>query len=350
MPGPLRPLRSDAVRARPADLPDAAIVAALRRWEIEVEQLTYAPVGFGDHHWHARSADGRRWFVTVAIPTAKPGAGDDPAPALATLRRALDSARALADGGLELVVAPVSTPAGETVVALDDDGAGAGSPAAGRYALSLFPHLDGAAGDFDSEPSAAERAATIAALARLHRQPAPPTTPAIPWATPARARIAAALAALDRPWTAGPHGEPARAAVREAEPRLRAALARHEAAAAAAAAAGHRRVVTHGEPHPGNLLTTPAGELRLVDWDTVGLAVPERDLWGVLRDDADRDRYERLTGHHPDPALIAFFALRWDLADIGDYLAQLRAPHGRDADSDAALAELLELLRRVGRR
>jgi spectinomycin phosphotransferase len=39
-------------------------------------------------------------------------------------------------------------------------------------------------------------------------------------------------------------------------------------------------VVTHGEPHPGNILRA-AGGLYLIDWDTVGLALPERDLWMV---------------------------------------------------------------------
>ena len=37
-------------------------------------------------------------------------------------------------------------------------------------------------------------------------------------------------------------------------------------------------VITHGEPHPGNLLRTLTG-LRLIDWDMIALARPERDLW-----------------------------------------------------------------------
>jgi spectinomycin phosphotransferase len=39
-------------------------------------------------------------------------------------------------------------------------------------------------------------------------------------------------------------------------------------------------LVTHGEPPPGNILRA-AGKLRLIDWDTAGLALPERDLWSV---------------------------------------------------------------------
>jgi aminoglycoside phosphotransferase (APT) family kinase protein len=42
--------------------------------------------------------------------------------------------------------------------------------------------------------------------------------------------------------------------------------------------AGHpdRFVVTHGEPHAGNVLLTRRGPV-LVDWDTVLAAPPERD-------------------------------------------------------------------------
>jgi aminoglycoside phosphotransferase (APT) family kinase protein len=48
-------------------------------------------------------------------------------------------------------------------------------------------------------------------------------------------------------------------------------------------AAGPDRVITHGEPHPGNLMVTDRGPV-LIGWDTVGLARPERDLWWVLGD------------------------------------------------------------------
>lgn len=37
-------------------------------------------------------------------------------------------------------------------------------------------------------------------------------------------------------------------------------------------------VVTHGEPHPGNVIRTSHG-LRIIDWTTVQMAPPERDLW-----------------------------------------------------------------------
>jgi aminoglycoside phosphotransferase (APT) family kinase protein len=44
------------------------------------------------------------------------------------------------------------------------------------------------------------------------------------------------------------------------------------------------RVLTHGEPHGANVLLGEGG-LSLVDWDTVGIAEPERDLWFAVIDE-----------------------------------------------------------------
>jgi spectinomycin phosphotransferase len=83
-------------------------------------------------------------------------------------------------------------------------------------------------------------------------------------------------------------------------------------------------VVTHGEPHPRNIMRTPHG-LRLVDWDTVRLAPPARDLWHV----DDRPAY-------------AFFRLRWRLSDIACYARDLGVPHAETADTSAAFRYLRE--------
>jgi aminoglycoside phosphotransferase (APT) family kinase protein len=41
-------------------------------------------------------------------------------------------------------------------------------------------------------------------------------------------------------------------------------------------------VVTHGEPHRGNVIRDPRGGVYLVDWDTTLIAPRERDLRMVL--------------------------------------------------------------------
>jgi hypothetical protein len=85
-------------------------------------------------------------------------------------------------------------------------------------------------------------------------------------------------------------------------------------------------VVTHGEPHPGNFVRTREG-LRLVDWETARLAPVGRDLWLV----DDRPAY-------------GFFKLRWRLADIASFAAELSAPHADTEDTSAIFGYLRECL------
>jgi len=76
-------------------------------------------------------------------------------------------------------------------------------------------------------------------------------------------------------------------------------------------------VVTHGEPHGGNVMR--AGETHvLVDWDTVALAPPERDLWWLADD---------VPGEEIDQAALQLYRLRWQLDDVAYALGRLRAPH-----------------------
>ncbi len=102
-------------------------------------------------------------------------------------------------------------------------------------------------------------------------------------------------------------------------------------------------VITHGEIHPGNVMATSEGWM-IVDWDTALVAPPERDLWrlaqgggSVLREYADA------TGTLPDERLFDLYAIRWDLADVASFAAELRGPHEDTEDSRKAL----EILRSV---
>jgi spectinomycin phosphotransferase len=69
----------------------------------------------------------------------------------------------------------------------------------------------------------------------------------------------------------------------------------------------------------------------LVDWDTVGLAPPERDLWHVTADADGLALYAEATGRPVDPTAIALYRLRWELDDISIYTRELRAAHARTA-------------------
>ncbi|MGN9845576.1 phosphotransferase [Nonomuraea sp. H19] len=295
------------MRDRPEEFDQGLLRPALREWGIDADRLDYAPVGFGDYHWVADE----RWFVTVADVRRK---------SYDELGRAMDTAAALSEeAGLDFVVAPLRAADGATLRRLDRH----------RYAMSVFPLLGGAAGHFGEEQAPDERAIVIDLLAELHRTPAPLSTPVRPVELANRAWLEDAIQETNRPWLGGPYAEPARELIAEHAGVLRRRLADLDRLADKTG----ESVVTHGEPHPGNLLR--AGERRLlVDWDTVGLAVPERDLWLVARDPADLARYADATGHTPDPTALELYRLRWALDDVAEFVAWFRSPHGRTPDAE----------------
>ena len=94
---------------------------------------------------------------------------------------------------------------------------------------------------------------------------------------------------------------------------------------------GAELVVTHGEPHPGNVLRVD-GRPMLIDWDTVALAPRERDLF-MLGGDLALAEYAAATGYVPDPDRIALYRLAWDLGDVAAFMARFRASHEDDADT-----------------
>ncbi|GAB3749767.1 aminoglycoside phosphotransferase family protein [Microlunatus parietis] len=312
------------MRDRPDELEDTDLARVLDEgWQIGVVIMDYAPVGFGDHHWTATGEDGRRWFITVADLDHKTMLGPDPA---AGLERALATALALAGRpGLEFVTAPVPAVDGRVT-----------RPVGARYAISVFPWLEAEAGSFDRSRDEAERAAVIMLLARLHGVRPPAETPLQPIALTQRDVLAEVLAPRQARWPeAGPYTWRAQQLIMEHRTVLADRLAEFDAIAATLPTGADELVLTHGEPHPGNLLRGPDG-LHLIDWDTVGLAVPERDLAGIGPTEADLDGYAAATGHPVDRRVIHGYHLRWDLEEIGLYAAEFRRPHRDGPDQETA--------------
>jgi spectinomycin phosphotransferase len=303
------------VRAAPDGLDDGTVVAALRDgWEYDVVALDYAPVGGGSYHWHAADADGGRAFVTVDDLGQKTWLGSTRDQCFEGLRDAFDTAAELAASGLSFVAAPICTRDGAPLVRLCD-----------RYSLALFPSIEGTAGSWGGYETDADRLAVVELVAELHRVPAAARD--CGFELPGREHLESALRELDVPWTGGPLAEPTRDAMRVAAPVLSDLLAHADRLRAEAEAEGTRSVVTHGEPHSGNILRTGAGPV-LVDWDTVGLAPPERDLW-MLSGPGMEERY----GLGVNAAALDYFRLAWDLKDLAEYLNVLRAPHTENDDT-----------------
>jgi spectinomycin phosphotransferase len=161
----------------------------------------------------------------------------------------------------------------------------------------------------------------------------------LPW----RGVMETAFSELDRPWRGGPFSEPARALLASTAGHIRRLLETFDQLAEHVAAAPEP-VITHGEPHPANIIR--AGPSRmLIDWDTVGMAQPERDLWMVVTDTGDEARrYTEATRRAVDPAALAFYRLRWALDDISAFTHRLRNRHRRTADAEHAWQGLKDTL------
>jgi spectinomycin phosphotransferase len=306
-------------------------------WGLSAGTLRYAPVGGGSYHWVVTSGPGEQWFVTVDDLDDKGWLGRTRPAVFAGLRAALDASVTLRrEAGLRFVAAPVPTLDGRSVRPLGD-----------AHAVAVFPFLHGSGGEWDKPLTAPDLDELVAMLAALHR------------VDPAAVRLQRrevelswpddlelALRELGRPWTGGPFAEPARELLAGAAGPVRRGLdALGRWIGARFSADG--LVITHGEPHPGNIIRVAAGgagaagpasgAIMLIDWDTVGLAPPERDLWMVATETgAELRRYTELTGRPVDMAAIELYRLRWALDDLSCFVRDLRAPHRRTPGTEHA--------------
>jgi spectinomycin phosphotransferase len=163
---------------------------------------------------------------------------------------------------------------------------------------------------------------------------------------PSRAALEAALADVGRPWRSGPFAEPARALLAARAGGIAERLAGHDAAAERLRSTQARWVITHGEPHGGNVLRGPAGDLHLIDWDTAMLAPRERDLQMVLDDSLTGwDEYRAAAGPvELDLDALLVYRRLWALADIASFTAVLRRPHTDTTDMRHAYEALASYL------
>ncbi len=319
---------------RPADLSDADVRAALvSGWGLDVVAVEHARVGFGSHHWWVTTADGGRWFATADDLRTRRVAADEPlAGPLARLRAALTTAATLREHGLDWVVAPRRADDERVVV-----------PVGKAFALSVYPRVDGRAFGWGPYEDPHHRAAVLDHLVVLHATTG--CRGAAGTDDLGRALVAGLRALIDDPgpmWDDGPFALEAWRLVVDRGASLGALLHRYEGLVGGADQT--RFVVTHGEPHRGNTLMTDTGVV-LVDWDTCLLAPPERDVWLVAGEEPGiLSAYEERTGSTLETGLLEAYRLRWDLADVASFAADLRAPHDDDEDTRTARAGLRAVL------
>ena len=326
------------MRDRPEGITEPDVAHALADgWGLPAEtlRLRYASVGGGSYHWVVTGGPGEQWFVTVDDLDDKGWLGRTRPAVFSGLRTAMDAALWLRrEAGLGFVVAPVPALDGQAVRPLGD-----------AHAVAVFPYLRGSPGEWAKPLPAADLDELVAMLAALHRvDPAAVRLPRREMSLSWRGDLEVALRELGRPWTGGgPFTEPARALLAGAAGPVRRGLDALDQWASGPAAAADL-VITHGEPHPGNVIRAPAdgagpadGGIMLIDWDTVALAPPERDLWMVATDTGgELRRYTELTGRPVDATALELYRLRWALDDLSCFVRDLRAPHRRTPGTEHA--------------
>lgn len=111
-----------------------------------------------------------------------------------------------------------------------------------------------------------------------------------------------------------------------------------------------RRVPCHGDLHDDNVLVGEAGQIRIIDWDGVMLAPPERDLFYFLGTGWN----DTMRGYDPagtldvNPALLDYYVLEWALQEIVDYGGRIVFDARFDAAAKADALERFGALFRPG--
>jgi spectinomycin phosphotransferase len=329
------------VRARPHDLTDSEVLSAIADgWGVHTASAAYLPVGGGSHHWRVSDPSSTTFFVTVDDLDDKDWLGHTRDAVLQGTGRALATAAALhEEAGLRFVVAPLPSTGGRVIRRLGP-----------RYALSVYPFLLGTTFPFGRYAGPGVRRQVLGMLVALHGAT---TTVAdlVPVHEPTvghREDLEAFLQAPSRPWDGGPFSEPAQEALAAQVEGLLAVVAGFDRVVEATPPARQARVVTHGEPHPANVMSVGSG-LVLVDWDTVALAPPERDLALVVEAATeDAHFYEAATGHAVEEAVMTLYALRWYLDDVASAVHLFSRPHNRTEDTQHWWDSLASCLSMVG--
>ena len=323
---PRRTLVSCLVRSHPADLaPERLRQELADGWRVQAASLEYVPEGAGGYHWKVTDTNGQARFVTVDDLDDKDWIGRTRQAVFDGLTRALSTAVALRfDAGLEFVVAPLATSDGDLLRRLD-----------GRYTVSVFPFLAGPSHPFGPYADERLRDAALEMIAALHQ-----ATPVVRDRAPrhvlsftGRGDLDAFLLAPGAAWDGGPFSQAAGDLLVPRTADIAKLVTGFDRLVEVTSPARAHQVITHGEPHPANLMSVN-GRPHLIDWDTTALAAPERDLSLIIApDSAGADRYRDATGHEVVPALITLYQARWYLDDLASSVRMFRNRHRDTTDT-----------------
>jgi spectinomycin phosphotransferase len=315
------------VRSPPTDLePDRLCEELLDGWRLEVEWLEYVPEGGGGHHWKAVDRSGEAHFVTVDDLDNKDWMAESRERACDGLRRAFETAAKLRDeAGLDFVVAPVRDSDGRPLRRVEP-----------RYTVSVFPFIAGETFTFGPHADPELRSRVTEMIVTLHQ-----STDTVRGIAPRHSlrfggerEMRAFLVRPGERWLEGPFSEPARILFADQVGDLTRLVGGFDRLVLRTAPKRRRLVITHGEPHPANLISE-GGRLHLIDWDTTALAAPERDLSLIATTEAAEqlELYKEATRYEVDADLITLYQLRWYVDDLGSAIRLFRGIHTDTADT-----------------
>lgn len=306
-----------------------------RTWGVLVVSLDYLPLGFGSHHWLAADDLGVRYFVTVDELSPDSRREDEVSALGLHLGKALAATTDLRAAGCGFVVAPIPTRSDEPLVSFDG------------HAAALYPYIEGQRFRFEEPFVEHQRDEILELVAALHLVPVTAIrAPAVDdFVVPWLAQLDLSGHHSEGSWEIGPYAAVASRLLGEHEAEVRRLRGRYGTLVTQSRTEAGPGVVTHGEIHPGNVMLTSEGFV-IVDWDTVLVAPPERDLWRLAQGDGSvLRRYAEATARTPDRRLMELYALRWDLAEIASFAQELRQPHEDTEDSRKALECLRTVVR-----
>jgi len=314
------------MRSAPPDLVAQQLEAVLAEgWGLQAVSLEYLPEGGGSHHWTLTDGHGRRHFVTVDDLDNKDWISGNRGKVHDGLHRAYRTAAALRDkAGLRFVMAPIAARNGQPLRRVDD-----------RYTASVFPFLAGRSHEFGPYADPRLRRRVLDMIAALHQ-----STPIVRDSAPhhvlrfgGREDLHAFLASPGQPWQSGPFAEAARGLLMPRAALLAQLVMSFDRLVESTRRIRAHVVITHGEPHPANVMAVD-GRLLLIDWDTVGLAPPERDVSLIVTvDNEGIEHYQQATGIELSPAVITLYRLRWYLDDLASAIRMFRNAHHDTPDT-----------------
>ena len=289
---------------------NTASLAALVAHEYGGTALPVFVPGAGGDSWCYRAGD---WWVSVRRDR------------LGHVAAAYEAARELCDGGLDFVLAPARGRGGRAVHDVD-----------GRPTVVL-PYVRGSS-LHPGPVSSADAAAIAAMVQRLHRASVAIELPVERFELPCADELAHGVDIARRGAPeAGPFASDVSALVQANERRLDAWREEMASVSEACRSDTGDFVLTHGEPDGGNVMATPGGRLRLVDWGALQWAPPERDL---------RSLGELGLPTFGRARFLRYYELHWLLSEIAEYVSRFVHPHAGDDEDQEKWAELLKYLSR----